>query len=87
MEMACTIGIGGNKMIVMKTPPKKSTASPAPVEHDQEPYSKQFSFRIPIKLLGGLQELADENLTDVTAEIIASCLDRLKAAGKWPRKE
>lgn len=74
-------------MIIMKTPRKNKGSLPAPVEHDQEPYSKQYSFRIPVKLLGGLQELADENLTDVTAEIVAACLDRLKATGKWPRKE
>lgn len=76
-------------MIVMKTPRKKPTSSPAPVEHDQEPepYSKQFNLRVPVKLLDALKEMAEENLTGLTTEIIAACLDRVKAAGKWPRKE
>jgi predicted HicB family RNase H-like nuclease len=74
-------------MIVMKTPRKNQTSSPAPAEHDQEPYSKQFNLRIPVKLLDALKEMAEENLTGLTTEIIAACLDRVKAAGKWPRKE
>lgn len=56
-------------------------------KQDPKPITReQFNIRMPVPLRIQLEALADKNLTDVTAEIIAACLDRLKANDLWPPK-
>lgn len=67
---------------------KKHTRQKAEPDQAERKLSReQINVRMPLVLKNQLEELAARNLTDVSAEIIAACLDRLKSNGLWPPKE
>ena len=52
--------------------------------HDPSAERVPFNMRLPRALRDQLEKLAAQNLTDVSAEIIAACLEKLRAKNLWP---
>ena len=57
---------------------KKKNTGPSSVERIP------FHMRLPRPLRDQLEQLAARNLTDVSTEIIAACLEKLRAEKLWP---
>jgi hypothetical protein len=67
---------------------KNTKSTPRPPSQEAKPVKReQFNIRMPDALRAQLEVLAARNLTDVSAEIIAACLDRLKANSLWPQQQ